>query len=87
LQRRVQESWIVAEKKPGLLAAVSFKIQTDGDVQEVELMKSSGDSAFDQSVLRAVRKAAPFPPPPRTYAQEFATQKIVMNFGGEGRVN
>jgi colicin import membrane protein len=87
LQRRVQESWIVAEKKPGLLAAVSFKIQTDGDVQEVELMKSSGDNTFDQSVLRAVRKAAPFPPPPQTYTQEFTTQKIVMNFGGEGRVN
>ena len=87
LQRRVQESWIVTEKKPGLLAAVSFKIQVDGEVQEVELMKSSGDSAFDQSVLRAVRKSAPFPPPPQTYAQEFASQKIVMNFGGEGRVN
>jgi hypothetical protein len=39
LQRRVQESWIVTEKKPGLLAAVSFKIQVDGEVQEVELMK------------------------------------------------
>ncbi len=87
LQRRVQESWIVAEKKPGLLASVSFKIQTDGEVQEVELMKSSGDSTFDQSVLRAVRKSAPFPPPPQSYAQEFASQKIVMNFGGEGRVN
>jgi len=87
LQRRVQESWIVTEKKPGLTASVSFKIQPDGEVQDVELMKSSGDGAFDQSVLRAVRKAAPFPPPPQSYAQEFATQKIVMNFGGEGRVN
>jgi colicin import membrane protein len=87
LQRRVQESWIVTEKKPGLTASVSFKIQPDGEVQDVELMKSSGDGAFDQSVLRAVRKAAPFPPPPPSYAQEFATQKIVMNFGGEGRVN
>jgi TolA protein len=87
LQRRVQESWIVAEKKPGLLATVSFRIQADGEVQEVELMKSSGDAVFDQSVLRAVRKAAPFSPPPQAYAQEFTTQKIFMNFGGEGRVN
>lgn len=87
LQKRVQESWIVTEKRPGLVASVSFKIQPDGDVQEVELTKSSGDGAFDQSVLRAVRKAAPFPPPPQSYAQEFASQKIVMNFGGEGRVN
>lgn len=87
LQRRVQESWIVAEKKPGLVAAVSFRIQPDGDIQELELTQSSGDNVFDQSVVRAIRKAAPFPPPPQSYAQEFAAQKIFMNFGGEGRVN
>jgi TolA protein len=87
LQRRVQESWIVAEKRPELVASVSFRIQADGEVQDIEMMKSSGDAAFDQSVLRAVRKAAPFPPPPQSYANEFATQKIFMNFGGEGRVN
>lgn len=87
LQRRVQESWIVAEKQPGLVASVSFKIQPDGEIQELELTQSSGDSVFDQSVVRAIRKATPFPPPPQSYAQEFATQKIFMNFGGEGRVN
>jgi TolA protein len=87
LQRRVQESWIVAEKQPGLVASVSFKIQPDGDIQDLELTQSSGDSVFDQSVVRAIRKATPFPPPPQSYAQEFATQKIFMNFGGEGRVN
>lgn len=87
LQKRVQENWIVAEKKPGLVASVSFMIQPNGDIQEVEMTQSSGDRAFDQSVVRAIRKAAPFPPPPQSYAQEFATQKIFMNFGGEGRVN
>ena len=87
LQRQVQASWIVTEKRPGLAASVSFKIQPDGDIQEVELTQSSGDSVFDQSVMRAIRKAAPFPPPPRSYSEEFATQKIVMNFGGEGRIN
>ena len=87
LQRRVQENWIVAGKKPGLVASVSFMIQPDGDVQEVALTQSSGDRSFDQSVVRAIHKAAPFPPPPESYIQEFATQKIFMNFGGEGRVN
>jgi colicin import membrane protein len=87
VQRRMQESWIVTEKKPGLVATVSFRIQPDGEVLDVELLRPSGDTAFDQSVMRAVRKANPLPPPPQTYLQEFATQKIVMNFGGEGRVN
>jgi len=87
IQRRMRESWIVTEKKPGLSAIVRFRIQPDGEVLEVEMVRPSGDTAFDQSVVRAVRKANPLPPPPPTYQQEFATQKVEMNFGGEGRVN
>ncbi|MBI3303674.1 MAG: cell envelope integrity protein TolA [Deltaproteobacteria bacterium] len=87
VQQHMKKSWIVTEKKPGLVATVSFRIQPDGEVFEVELVKPSGDTAFDQSVVRAVRKANPLPPPPQSYLQEFATQKIEMNFGGEGRVN
>jgi len=86
VKRRVKESWIVAEQKPGLSATVRFGIQPDGEVFAVELVKPSGDNAFDQSVVRAVKKANPLPPPPQTYQQEFATQKVEVTFGGEERV-
>ncbi len=86
VKRRVKESWIVAEQKPGLSATVRFGIQPDGEVFAVELVKASGDNAFDQSVVRAVKKANPLPPPPQTYQQEFATQKVEVTFGGEERV-
>jgi TonB family protein len=87
VKRRVKENWIVTEKRPGLITTIRFGVQVDGEIFDVELMKPSGDTAFDQSALRAVRRANPLPPPPEAYQQEFATQKVEVTFGGEERVN
>jgi len=70
-----------------LTATVRFGVQPDGEVFAIELVKRSGDRAFDESVVRAVNKANPLPPPPQTYQQEFATQKVEVTFGGEERTN
>ncbi len=87
VKRRVKEGWIVAEKKTGLTAIVRFNVQPDGEVFAIELLKPSGDRAFDDSVMRAVNKANPLPPPPQDYQQEFATQKVEVTFRSEERVN
>jgi len=87
VKRRVKENWIVTEKKPGLSAVVRFGVEADGKVFAVELVKPSGDRAFDESTLRAVRSASPLPPPPSAYLHEFATQKVEVAFGGEEHSN
>jgi colicin import membrane protein len=87
VKRRVKDSWIVAEKKPGLTATVRFGVQPDGEVFAIEIVKRSGDRTFDDSVVRAVNKANPLPPPPQAYQQEFATQKVEVIFGGEEHTN
>jgi TolA protein len=87
VKRRVKENWIVTEKRPGLITTIRFGVQANGEIFDVELMTPSGDTAFDQSALRAVRRANPLPPPPEAYQQEFATQKVEVTFGGEERVN
>jgi periplasmic protein TonB len=45
-------------------AVVRFTIQKSGSVTGIKLARSSGSKAFDQAVLKAVQKAAPFPPIP-----------------------
>lgn len=86
LKQRVKEAWILAERRPGLRAVVRFGVEPNGEVMEVELADSSGDRSFDQSALRAVRKASPFPSPPEAYREEFATQKVEITFSGEERI-
>ena len=81
VQQRVKQSWIVAEHKSGLTAVVRFGILANGEVVGVELAERSGDIVFDESAIRAVRKANPLPPPPETYRNEFTRQKIEVVFG------
>lgn len=47
-----------------LKAQVRIKLSEKGEVLDVELTKASGHEIFDSAVLAAVKKAAPFPPPP-----------------------
>ena len=81
VKQRVKQSWIVAEPKPGLTAVVRFGILANGEVVGLELAERSGDSIFDESAMRAVRKASPLPPPPEAYRNEFTRQKVEVVFG------
>lgn len=43
---------------------VSFVILESGAIEELRIEESSGHKVLDRQALRAVEKAAPFPPPP-----------------------
>jgi TolA protein len=86
IKQKVKDAWILAERKPGLRAVVRFGVEGSGQVMDVELADSSGDRTFDQSALRAVSKASPFPSPPEAYREEFATQKVEITFSGEEQI-
>lgn len=40
---------------------VNYVISRNGNLEAVELIQSSDDKEFDESILEAIRKAAPFP--------------------------
>jgi colicin import membrane protein len=82
IKQKVKEGWIVPDRKPGLTAVVQFGVEASGEVVDAEIVQPSGDRAFDQSALRAVRNAK-LPPPPELYREDFVTQKVHMTFGGE----
>lgn len=84
----IKSNWTNAVRHPGLVAAVRFEIAPQGEVIGVELVRSSGDKAYDQSVVRAVQRSSPLPPPPERYRDEF--REVVIDFhseeeGGRGR--
>lgn len=66
LRDKVQENWIYPEglKDGAISVIVSIKIARTGKLLDVSVEKSSGNQAFDASLLKAVKKAAPFPPLP-----------------------
>lgn len=78
----IKESWTWPRtwlSRPGALeVTVGFGVRVDGEVVGVELLKRSGDASFDESVVRAVRRASPLPPPPRSHAREFAQVEVTF---------
>lgn len=72
VQQKIKDAWTFLGGSNDLTASVTFSIGPDGALTGVKLARSSKNPAFDDSVVRAIRHAAPFPPPPEKYRSEFA---------------
>ncbi len=72
MQEQIKKSWSFIGGSNDLTATVDFAIGPDGSLAAVKIGKSSNDPAFDDSVIRAIRRAAPFPPPPEKFRDRFA---------------
>ncbi|HLK11038.1 MAG TPA: cell envelope integrity protein TolA [Candidatus Binatia bacterium] len=77
----IKSQWTNVVTRPGLVARVRFGIASDGTVSDVRLEQSSGNAAYDTSVVRAVEHANPLPPPPARYADQF--REFVIEFHSE----
>jgi TonB family protein len=72
VQKKIKEAWSFAGTNPDLMATVTFGINPDGTLNAIKVITSSRDPAFDDSVVRAIRRAAPFAAPPQKYREQFA---------------
>ncbi|MGD0671172.1 MAG: TonB family protein [Candidatus Binatus sp.] len=73
VQEQIKKSWTFTGGSNDLTATVDFAIGPDGALSAVKIGTSSNDSAFDDSVIRAIRRAAPFPAPPEKFRDQFSS--------------
>ena len=68
LDERIRSNWTVpalaGKEKEDLIVQLRITIEKDGQVSTVRMEKTSGNPYFDDSVLRAIKKASPLPVPP-----------------------
>lgn len=68
IQRRIQDclTYPAQARRAGIqgTAEIIFTIGQDGSVSGLAVRRSSGEAMLDEAALEAVRKAAPFSPPP-----------------------
>jgi TonB family protein len=72
VQERIKKAWSFAGGNSNLTTEALFAIDSSGQLTGVKIIDSSHDTAYDDSVVRAIRRAAPFPPPPEKYRSQFA---------------
>ena len=73
VQDQIKKAWTFTGGSNDLTATVSFAIGPDGTLLGLKIGTSSNDGAFDDSVIRAIRRAAPFPAPPEKFRDEFSS--------------
>ncbi|HEV8675615.1 MAG TPA: TonB family protein [Methylomirabilota bacterium] len=83
IQAKISERWAPPRGAVagGERVIVLFEIGRDGQIKEPAVEKSSGNAIYDQSAVRAVMDASPFPPLP----PEFKAASLKVHFGFEFR--
>jgi TonB family protein len=85
LSAQVKRFYDVSETIPDqervrLVAQVALFIDSTGQLARFRLAKSSGNDLFDSAVLAAVKRAAPFAPPPDHLRNTLQKYGIVLQF-------
>lgn len=72
--KAIQSQWAVPVEilnRDDLEAILVIKIRRDGTITDVRFEKKSGNEIFDSSVWKAVQKANPLPPFPKSYSPPY----------------
>ena len=72
----IKEQWTWVGKKSDLVVIVRYSVQEDGEITGLKIVQRSGQASYDDSVVRAVRKASPLPPPPESYRKDYMDVEI-----------
>lgn len=79
LKNRIKQGWRWYDTNAALTTGVVFEISSSGEISNVEVVKTSGNREFDDSVLRAVYKASPLPAPPEKVYEYFKKVRMVFD--------
>jgi colicin import membrane protein len=74
VKSHIEDNWSypsAIQNRKDLEVTVNLKIREDGTIMKYEFVKKSGDSIFDQSVLKAVERSNPIPPFPEGYEKSY----------------
>jgi protein TonB len=63
-----------------LSATVVITINARGQIKDFDFEKHSGNSVYDSAIEAAIRRAAPFPPPPPELVDRYASEGIGLEF-------
>lgn len=78
LRGHFRGKWNWFDKSRPYEARVRFELSRGGKLTGIKLIKSSGHREFDESVMRAVLKGDPAPPPPGEYYSDLRV--VTMTF-------
>ena len=82
LQKHIKQHWALDEwlTKKDYKAQAQVFVDARGNIIGRKIVKSSGNSSYDDAVLDTIDKAAPFPAPPEKLQAIMSTDGIMIGF-------
>jgi TonB family protein len=82
LDHHVKQFWSLPEwvAKAKLKAQVRIHLNENGLLVDAKIVKSSGQTSYDDSVMESVRKASPYPAPPIKFRDVVRVDGILLGF-------
>jgi protein TonB len=74
----ISRNWTRPPVGGGIEAWLHYRIERDGRIVEVEILRSSGINSFDLAALRAVQSASPLPPLPRAFREDSLGVNLIV---------
>lgn len=83
LDRHIKQYWALPEwlAKKKLVAQAKVFIDEQGQVIRREIVKSSGNSSFDEKTLETIDSSNPFPRPPEKLSAKMKYDGVLIGFG------
>ncbi|WNZ24864.1 TonB family protein [Leptolyngbya sp. NK1-12] len=76
LNRTIDQNWQRVAVEATRRTKIQFRVDRQGQLRDLQIVQSSGDTLADQAALEAIRAAAPFAPLPQNAAEEV----LIVNF-------
>lgn len=84
VRRRISSNWLQTAIDPGIRSApravVSFQINRDGSITNIQVLRSSGNAAVDLSAVRAIRDSTPLERLPSEYSGSHVNVEFWFDF-------
>ena len=82
MESHLRQNWSLPQwlSEANLKAQALVTIDENGNVTRKQIVKSSGNSIFDSTVLEAIEKSSPFPIPPASLRGKLANGGVIFGF-------
>jgi colicin import membrane protein len=83
LDRHVKQFWSLPEwlNRKGYKGQLIVRIDERGQIVTRELLKSSGNQQFDESIIATIDQSNPLPAPPEKLSAKVRSEGILIGFG------
>ncbi len=81
LRSRIKKNWVLPEgllKRNDISAEVMIRISRPGRIEDFRFERKSGIEAFDQEVIRTIKKSDPLPPLPEGFPKN--SYEVILTF-------